>query len=281
MVKIITDSASDMEAKQAEEMGIILLPMTISFGDEDYKDKFEITADEFYEKLVATDDLPRTSQINPFVFEETFQKIKDDGDEAIVILLSSGLSGTYNSALTAADGFDNIYVLDSLSLTVGEQCLIKYALQLVDKGLSAKEIFDILEAKKKDIKILAILDTLEYLKKGGRISPTVAFAGGLLNIKPVVTVEDGKVVILGKARGTKNGNNMINDYVSQYGGIDYDMPAFVGYTGCDPTMLEKYIETSKDLWNSMSEEPGRIRIGSTIGTHVGPGAVAVGYFIKH
>lgn len=281
MVKIITDSASDMEAKQAEEMGIILLPMTISFGDEDYRDKFDITADEFYEKLVATDDLPRTSQINPFVFEETFQKIKDDGDEAVVILLSSGLSGTYNSALTAADGFDNIYVLDSLSLTVGEQCLIKYALQLVDKGLSAKEIFDILEAKKKDIKILAILDTLEYLKKGGRISPTVAFAGGLLNIKPVVTVEDGKVVILGKARGTKNGNNMINDYVSQYGGIDYDMPAFVGYTGCDSTMLEKYIETSKDLWNSMSEEPGRIRIGSTIGTHVGPGAVAVGYFIKH
>lgn len=281
MVKIITDSASDIEAKQAEEMGIILLPMTISFGDEDYRDKFDITADEFYEKLVATDDLPRTSQINPFVFEETFQKIKDDGDEAVVILLSSGLSGTYNSALTAASDFDNIYVLDSLSLTVGEQCLIKYALQLADKGLSAKEIFDILEAKKKDIKILAILDTLEYLKKGGRISPTVAFAGGLLNIKPVVTVEDGKVVILGKARGTKNGNNMINDYVSQYGGIDYDMPAFVGYTGCDSTMLEKYIETSKDLWNSMSEEPGRIRIGSTIGTHVGPGAVAVGYFIKH
>lgn len=282
MIKIITDSASDIEAKQAEALGIILIPMQITFGEDSFRDKFDIQADEFYEKMANAKELPRTSQINPFIFEETFQKIKDNGDIGLVILMSSGLSGTYDSAVSAAKKFDNIYVVDSLAITVGEQCLISYAMQMIEQGMDIKEIVDALENNKKRIRILAILDTLEYLKKGGRISSATAFAGGLLNIKPVVTVEDGVVGMLGKARGTKNGNNLLNELIEKYGGIDYDMPAFSGYTGLieEKIKLDNFIDDSKEKWGKFTTPPSVVRIGSTIGTHVGPGAVAIGFFTK-
>lgn len=278
MIKIITDSASDLELDKALKDNIIVLPMTIQFGETTYQDKIDLSAEDFYNKLIECDTLPTTSQINPYSFEEVFTEITENGDSAVVILMSSDLSGTYQSAVLAAQNFDNIYVVDSRSVTVGEQCLISLALTLRDLGLDASQIAEELEKQKNNIVVLALLDTLEYLKKGGRISATAALAGGLLSIKPVVTLSDGKVAILGKARGSKNGNNMLMDEINKNGGVDFNKPIFLGYSGLSRTLLDKYIEDSKYLWVGNTGNLPVIRIGSTIGTHVGPGTIALGFF---
>jgi len=255
--------------------------MQISFGEEVYKDRYEISVEDFYKKLIETDEVPKTSQVNPFAFEEVFDEVEKNGDSAVVITMSSKLSGTYQSAIMASDGdYDNVYVVDSLNAAIGEQCLILYAVRLRDKGYNAKEIAKELERVKDKVQLIALLDTLEYLKKGGRISSTAAFAGNLLSIKPVITVEDGLVKILGKARGSKNGNNMLKEFVRTCGGVDFDMPLLLGYTGLEKTMLDKYVQDSKELWEEGTSNFTVVRIGSTIGTHVGPGAIAVGFFPK-
>ncbi|HKM34562.1 MAG TPA: DegV family protein [Lachnospiraceae bacterium] len=280
MVKIITDSASDLEINEQLENHIIVLPMTIQFGETAYRDKIDLSAEDFYHKLIESDTLPTTSQINPYAFEEVFAEITEQGDSAVVILISSELSGTYQSAVYAAKNYDTIYVVDSRTVSVGEQCLISLAVDLRAKGLDAGQIAAQLEDEKDHIIVLALLDTLEYLKKGGRISATAAFAGGLLSIKPVVTVSDGKVAVLGKARGSKNGNNMLMQEVRKNEGIDFTKPLFLGYSGLDHSLLDKYIEDSKSLWSGCTEKLPIIRIGSTIGTHVGPGAIALGFYKK-
>lgn len=278
MIKIITDSASDIDLQIASENDIIVLPMTISFGDTMYRDKVDLSADEFYNRLIETDELPTTSQVNPYDFEEVFKQVTEKGNSAIVILMSSELSGTYQSAVLASENYDSIHVVDTRNVTVGEQCLLSLALRLREEGKTADEIATILNEKKEDVVVLALLDTLEYLKKGGRISATAAFAGGLLSIKPVVSVQDGKVAILGKARGSKNGNNMLMQEIEKNGGIDFSMPLFLGYSGLNRALLDKYIEDSSEIWKNQTESLSVIRIGSTIGTHVGPGAIALAFF---
>ena len=128
--------------------------------------------------------------------------------------------------------------------------------------------------------LIALLDTLEYLKKGGRISKTVAFAGGVLNIKPVVTIQDGKVEVIGKARGSRQGNNLLIEKIQESGGIDFDMPILLGYTGLSDALLKKYIEDSRDLWQEQAESLDSTLVCSVIGTHVGPGVVAAAFFRK-
>lgn len=204
------------------------------------------------------------------------------GDAAIIITLSGKLSGTYQSACIAASEFDeNVYVVDSENVAVGERALIEYALRLKDQGKDAEFIVTELESTKKDIHTIALLDTLEYLKKGGRISKTVAFAGNVLSIKPVVGVTDGEVVILGKARGSKQGNNLLIEQINKAGGIDFDMPYFLGYTGLSDALLQKYISDSKDIWMEHVESLPVFTVGGTIGTHVGPGAIALAFFALH
>jgi len=208
-----------------------------------------------------------------------FWEDEKNNDSAVVILMSSKLSGTYQSAVMASAGdYKNIHVVDSLNAALGEQCLILYAVRLRDKGYSAEEIAREIDRVKDKVKLIALLDTLEYLKKGGRISQTAAFAGSMLSIKPVITLEDGVVKILGKARGSKNGNNMLRELVRSCGGIDFDMPLLLGYTGLEKTMLDKYVQDSKELWEKGVNNFTVVRIGSTIGTHVGPGAIALGFF---
>lgn len=280
MVRIITDSASDFTLEEAEKYGLIILPMTITFGNESFRDRYEIGLDEFYDRLVAGSTLPITSQVTPTAFEEEYQKAKDAGDQVFVITMSSELSGTYQSACIAAQDFDNVYITDSLGVTVIEQCLIKYAMELRDKGYDAKQLKEAIDAAVPRVKVLALLDTLDYLKKGGRISPTVAFAGSLLSIKPAVTVKDGKVEIVGKARGSKNGNNLLMELIEKCGGIDFSKPIFLAYSGNDRTLLDRYIEDSRHIWEGNIEELPVSRIGSTIGTHVGPGAIAVAFFMN-
>ncbi len=278
-VKIIVDSTTDLIPQVKEKVEIV--PLTVRFSEEEFIDGVTIDHKMFYEKLIESDVIPTTSQATPASFAPLFESIKENGDSAVVITLSKKLSGTYNSAVMAAEDYQNIYVVDSSSVAIGAGVLVEYALKLVDSGMSAKEIAEILEKEKKHIIIVAMLDTLEYLKKGGRISAAVAFAGGVLNIKPVVAVDDGEIKMLGKARGSKQGNNLLVQEIEKAGGVDFEKPVLLGYTGLSDMLLRKYVEDSKELWSHAKEELNTAVIGSTIGTHVGPGAVAVAFFKKN
>lgn len=278
-VRIVIDSASDITKQRADELHLDFMPLTTIFGEEEYLDGITITHEQFYEKLIECGTIPTTSQIPPYAFEKKFTEIREAGDTAVVITLSSLLSGTYQSAVLASDGFEDcIFPVDSLNVSLGLQSLIMYAVRLRDRGLSAKEIVAELERVKSKVVVLAVIDTLEYLKQGGRISKTAAWAGTMLAIKPVIAIVKGEVVILGKARGSKNGNNMLMQNVKESGGIDFSMPYCLGYTGLDDSLLQKYIKDSAVLWEGKTDHLPITTIGSTIGTHAGPGAIGVAFF---
>lgn len=274
--KIIVDSTSDLLPDVKNRVSTV--PLTVTFGDTEYIDGVNITYKQFYEKLVESDILPTTSQATPAAFEKEFQSIAQSGDEAVVITISSKLSGTYQSALIAAEEYDNIHVVDSGSAAIGGGILTELAVKLLDEGFSAKEIAESLESEKKNIIIIALVDTLEYLKKGGRISKSAAFAGGVLNIKPVLSVTDGEIKTLGKARGSKQGNNLLVEEIEKAGGVDFTKPVLLGFTGLSDALLKKYIEDSKPLWEKGLGEVRFTTIGSVIGTHAGPGAIGVAFF---
>lgn len=279
MIKILTDSAADIDLEEAKELGIDFIPLQIQFGDEEYLDGVNLSHREFFEKLIECNEIPKTSQVNKFRFTEKFNELTQNGDEVIVITLSSKLSGTYNSAISAAKKFaDKVYVVDSLNVCIGERILCKYAMQLVNEGkLSAKQIAAELDEKKTKIELLAVLDTLKYLRKGGRISSVTAFAGEMLSIKPVISVVKGEVKLIGKAIGSKKGNNLLNQLVNRCG-INFSMPYALAYSGLNDEYLKKYLNDSEHLWKGKTENIPSYMIGSTIGTHVGPGAIAVAFF---
>ena len=274
--RIIVDSTSDL--LPAAKAQVHTVPLTVRFGDDEYIDGVTIDHKTFYEKLIETDVHPVTSQATPAAFEKEYEKARSAGEAAVVITLSSKLSGTYQSAVIAAQDYENIHVVDSGSVAIGGGILIEYALKLLNDGLEAREIADRLEEAKSRIIIVALVDTLEYLKKGGRISKTAAFAGTVLNIKPVISVADGVIGMLGKARGSKMGNNLLVQEIKKAGGVDFSMPMLLGYTGLSDAMLLKYIEDSRHLWEGSVDEVRFTTIGSVIGTHAGPGAVAVAFF---
>lgn len=276
-VNIIVDSTADITEDVKERLTVV--PLTLHFGDEEYIEGVTIQKKEFYQKLIESDVLPKTSQASPADFEDVFEKIVAAGESAVVITLSSKLSGTWQSAMIAAREYeDSVYVVDSKNVAIGAAILAKLALRLVDEGMGAREIAERLEKEREKICLIAMLDTLEYLKKGGRISAAAAFAGGVLSIKPVVCIRDGEIVILGKARGSKQGNNLLVSEIRKTGGIDFTKPILLGYTGLDDTLLQKYIEDSKALWEEGISSLETTMIGSVIGTHAGPGAVAVAFF---
>lgn len=278
-VKIITDSASDVLTPYHPAVSV--LPMTITFGDQQYRDKEELSYQRFYELLIESEQLPSTSQIGPAQFEEAFQAQVDAGHSVVAVILSGKLSGTYQSACIAAEEFpQKVFVVDSENAALGEGILVQRAAQLVDQGLEAPEIAQRLEDEKKDIRLIALLDTLEYLKRGGRISKSVAAIGGLLSIKPVIAVQNGEVCMLGKARGSKNGNNLLVQEIQKTTGIDFERPYCLGYSGFHNDMLQKYIADSRSLWEGHAEHLPIGTIGATIGTHIGPGAVGVAFFQK-
>lgn len=276
-VNIIVDSTADITEDVKERLTVV--PLTLRFGDEEYIEGVTIQKKEFYQKLIESDVLPKTSQAVPADFSDIFEKIAAAGESAVVITLSSKLSGTWQSAMIAAREYeDSVYVVDSRNVAIGTAILAKLALRLADEGMEAREIAERLEKEREKICLIAMLDTLEYLKKGGRISAAAAFAGGVLSIKPVVCIRDGEIVILGKARGSKQGNNLLVSEIRKTGGIDFTKPILLGYTGLDDTLLQKYIEDSKALWEEGISSLETTMIGSVIGTHAGPGAVAVAFF---
>lgn len=276
-IRIITDSAADLSQPCRPE--VTVLPMTLAFGEEQFLDGVDLTHRQFYEKLIEGDVLPTTSQINPAQFEEAFRQSVEAGEDVVAVLLSARLSGTCQSARIAAEAFPGrVFVVDSENAAIGEQVLVRRALALLDQGLDAAAIAGRLERERGDIRLVALLDTLEYLKRGGRISPSVALVGGLLSVKPVIAVEHGEVVMLGKARGSKNGNNLLAQEIRKTGGVDFGRPYLLGYTGLEDSLLQKYIADSAALWEDHTAALPISTIGGTIGTHVGPGAVAVAFF---
>lgn len=275
-VKIVVDSASDISEKEAKERGIVMVPMLITFGDEEFYDGVNLLPNEFYEKLATSKSLPQTSLVNEFRWSEVFEEQTKNGDELVVITISSKLSGTYNAAVEASKKFNGVYVVDSLNACAGERLVCEYAMQLAESGISAKEISVLLDASKTKIKLYAMIGTLEYLKKGGRISAAVAFAGTLLSLKPVISVDGGEVKVIGKAMGAKNAKAMVNKFATETNGVDTDKPFTVLYSGTDISIAEKYA-AEKTVFG---ENPPINNLGGTIGTHIGPGAVGVAFFEK-
>ena len=276
--RIIVDSTSDLIPEVKSRVHVV--PLTVHFGEQEYVDGVTIDHKTFYEKLVESDVLPTTSQATPHAFAKEFEKAKQAGESAVVITVASKLSGTFQSAMIAADEYENIYVVDSGSVAVGGGILVELALRLLDEGMEAKEIAERLEEEKERIVVVALVDTLEYLKKGGRISKTVALAGAVLNIKPVLDVVDGEIRMLGKARGSRQGNNLLVQEIEKAGGVDFEKPVLLGFTGLSDALLLKYIEDSKYLWEKGLSNVRYTTIGSVIGTHAGPGAIGVAFFKK-
>ena len=274
--RIIVDSTADLMPGYKEQVRVV--PLTVHFGDREYIDGVTIDHKTFYEKLVEEDTLPTTSQATPDAFTKEFEAAKQAGESCVVITLSGKLSGTCQSASIAAADYENVYVVDSGNASVGGGILTEFALQLRDEGLSAPEIAARLNEEKQQIVTVALVDTLEYLKRGGRISKSLAFAGTMLQIKPVLAVTDGEIQLLGKARGSKMGNNLLAQEIQKAGGVDFSRPVLLGYTGLSAALLQKYIEDSRWLWADHAETLRYTTIGSVIGTHAGPGAVAVSFF---
>lgn len=284
-VRIITDSGSEYQT--SDHPALDVLPLTVAFGSDVYREGVDLTHERFYELLVEREENPTTGQVTPFVFAEALDRAREAGDDVVIITMSSKLSGTYQSACAAAaqaheQGLQTVRVVDSLSMTLGERILVEYALRMVDAGCGAHEIADALVPAASRVRILGLIDTLEYLKRGGRISAAAGAVGEMLSIKPVITVVDGEVVVLGKARGSKNGRNLLHREVERAGGVDFSMPGALGYSGLSDKLLRKYLEDNRSVWEEgVREEDLPIsQVGAAIGTHVGPGGIAVAFFAR-
>ncbi len=277
-VRIIVDSSADIPSRLEERISVV--PLTINFGGEEFVDRKEISHQEFYEKLSKAKELPTTSQPSPALFAAAYEEAVNNGEDVVVITISRKLSGTYQSASIAAEDFSGkVFVVESGAVTVMTGILAEYALSLADSGMSAEAIAKKISVEKENLCLVAVLDTLEYLKKGGRVSKTVAFAGGLLAIKPLIEIRDGAVEVIGKVRGNKQTAEALTKAVEERGGVDMEKPFVFGYTGNDSSHLENYLEETSEYW----KEAGELRktcIGSVVGTHAGPGAFAVAFFKK-
>lgn len=278
-IQLIIDSASDIPVSYAKEHNLTYLPLPVTIGEKQYLSGVDITPQEFYEILIESDCLPVTSQVSPFGYEQAFRAAIARGDTPVAITLSSKLSGTYQSACIAAANFDGkAFVVDSRNVSLGEAILVYYAERLIAQGLSPQQLIEALDRMKQKIKVIALLDTLEYLKKGGRIPAAVAAIGGLLSIKPVIAIVDGAVQLIGKARGSKQGNNLLNEMIASSRGVDFSLPLTLGFSGISDALLQKYITDSRSLWESHIDQLPVLSIGATIGTHAGPGAIGVAFF---
>ena len=274
-IRIIVDSTADLTPQVRER--VVVVPLTIHFGDEEFVDGVDITGKEFYEKLVTSKVMPSTSQASPYAFSAAFGQAVADGDDVVAILVSSKLSGTYQSAVIAAEDYPGkVHVVDSRNIALGTAILTEHALRLADAGYSAEQIAFLLEQARERVRLMAVVDTLEYLQRGGRLSKTAAIAGGILAIKPIIALVDGEIKVLAKGRGNRQANQLMNQEVLK-AGIDPDMPCMLGYTGTDDELLRKYRQDSGALWSD--GVPVSLVCG-VVGTHAGPGAVAAAFFAK-
>lgn len=275
-IRIITDSAADYSAKEIERRNITCVPLSITFGETTYLGT-ELEKEAFYELLMGEEEFPTTSQPAPTRFLDCFEEAKEDGDEVIVVVLSGALSGTVQSATLAKSmaEYDKIYIVDSKTATLGMRILVDRAVVMRDKGCTAEEIVKELEELKGRIRIYAGLDTLEYLCKGGRLSRSAANIGTLVNLKPVIMVnQEGAVEVCGKQIGVRHAFKQIIKIVEE-DQPDDSYPVYYVYShdkkncmGLIQAMQKKGLDFG---------EPKVRGIGATIGAHVGPGAYGIVY----
>ena len=274
-VKIVVDSTVDLVPELKAQVKTVAL--SVLFGEQEYKDGVTINPVKFYEMLTSSEMLPTTSQPTPVDFEDAYRELVEAGHEVVCITISSRLSGTYQSATIAANEFPGkVFVVDSRNAAIGAGLLVEWALKLVEAGKSGQEILEALMEKRKEVRLYAMVDTLEYLKKGGRLSASVAFVGGVLNLKPIICLEEGEIKVVGKARGLKAAFTALTK-ACQDNGVKTEEPFMLGYTGCSDENLAKYMAENTDLWPVDSK---KVIVGATIGTHAGPGAVALAFFAK-
>lgn len=281
MIKLIIDSTSDFTYEEANDLGLVYLPITVSFGDIELKEGIDISKSEFYNRMIDGNLLPKTSQITPFQYTEAIDKVLENGDTPVIITLSSNLSGTYSSAMIAASNYDNVYVVDSENASIGEKILILYAINEIKNGCNnPEELVDKINQKKKKIGIFFLVDTLTYLQKGGRISKFSSLTGNLLSVKPLLTLVDNEIVVAAKSRGFNKGHLILKDKIEERGYIDYNQPFLLAYSGDDISVLDKYIGKYEDIFNTNIKNIPIVQIGSSVGTHLGPNSVGVAFFYK-
>lgn len=277
-VRIITGSTADISKEVKNRL--VVIPQMVHFGEKEYIDGVTMTSEAFYDYLQKTNVPPKSSHPSPQAYRDEYEKAIAEGNDVVVITISSKLSGTLQSATIAAEGLDNVHVIDSKCATAGEGILCELALRLADEGKSAAEIAEIISRERNNIVIIGALDTLEYLQRGGRISRTRAFVGALLSIKPLITNKDGAIETLGRARGNKKAHKLIIEEIKKVGGIDFEKPVLFGYSGKSDDKIKQFIEENKEVWGKELTNPEYVRMGSVIGTHSGPGAVLVAFFKK-
>ena len=280
MIRILTDSASDILPAEAEQLGVTVIPLNVTLEDGTVlRDGVDMTPSAYYEILAGCRKLPTTSQPSPELFENFFLEATAAGDEVIGIFLSHALSGTYQCAKLAADmaNVDNVLFVDSGHVCLSEALLVRLAVQLRDSGKTAGQIAAILEHAKEHLHLVAAIDDLKYLRKGGRLPAAVAVAGGMLGIKPLITIQDGKVAMAGKARGLPGAYVALFKKVEEMGGINPAFQALAGYTVSprEVTPIQTYLR------DNLQQEDLLVRqIGCVIGTHAGPGAFGIAFFDK-
>lgn len=275
-IRIITDTMCDVPEYCIKRYNIRVMPLTVHFGEETYKDGVDLTLDEFLKKLEESETMPTTSQVPPLEFYETFKEETDKGNSIVAILGSSELSGTYNSAVVAKEQLKeaDIHVIDSGGVTLGAGMLVIKAARLAEQGLSSEEIAKNIEESKQRMKYILVVDTLKYLHKGGRLSLSASVLGSILNIKPILTMKDGKLELFEKARGIKKALSIVMDTIKDNGWSLDDKIIGINHIA-DPEhmrMLEEYITKEYKV-----KEIIRGEVGSVVATHGGPGAVAI-YF---
>lgn len=277
MVRIITDSAADFEPAELEQKKIICIPLTVLFGQTDYRENVDLTKDGFYDLLKGSEGFPKTSQASPQVLADLFEDAKNCGDEAVYITLSSALSGTYQSAMFIREGADyaGAYVVDSKNATGGQRLLVEHAVRLRDEGKSAAEIVAGVEALRDRIVLYAAINTLEYLYRGGRISHTAYTLGTLAQIKPIIHVDHhGRVDIPAKAMGMRKGMEHLCKQVDCKK-ADPKFPLYVMYTD-DRTAAENLAMRLAEHGQNVHPD-NIIQVGAAIGAHVGPSACGLVY----
>lgn len=279
MIKIITDSTADIDLEYAKELNIDIIPLKVIIDGKEYKDRVDLQPDQFYKLLAESSVLPTTSQPSPQEFLNFYEEAQKNGDSVIVMTLPSTISGTYQSANIAKDlaEYDDIYVIDSFNTTQALRLLVLKAIALREQGEDVKEIVQALEDYKHRIRIIAFVDTLEYLYKGGRLSKTAATAGTLLKFKPIIGLKEGNLEMFAKARGTQKATAKIIDLIHEDGEIDLNEPICIGYTGNDDG-LNKFEETLRQEFGFGDVLHGCV--GPVIGTHAGPGARLIAYIAK-
>lgn len=277
-VKIITDSTCDLTSEDQLRLGIIVIPLTVHFEDASYLDGVDIQGEQFYQKLEASEQIPTTSMVPPGLFASEFEKHITAGDEIVGIFISSEISGTYHSAMIAKESFpsEKVYVVDSRSASLSLGLLVAEAARFRDEGYSAEEIVKRIEPLIKKVRFLVAVSTLKYLRKGGRISAASAVVGEVLGIKPIVTIIDGTIHSIGKARGMTSAIKLILQETMKSMPDLCHQVAF-GHSGA-PELLEKAVAYMKEPLKLQSWIT--CEVGAVIGTYGGRGCIGIAYIGK-